>query len=173
MTTAPSLALREMRWWDIEPVLELERKAFPEDAWSPAMFWSDLAHARGPEADRRYVVAEEPSAEPGGTARIVGYAGLAWVPGLDAGTADILTIAAAADRLGAGVGPALLEDLLAAAAAAGCAEVLLDVRVDNHRAQRFYERYGFTTIGVRRGYYQPGNVDAYVMRRTEARTEKD
>ncbi|NGN67241.1 ribosomal protein S18-alanine N-acetyltransferase [Streptomyces sp. A7024] len=166
VTGAPPVTLREMRWWDIEPVLDLERKAFPEDAWSPAMFWSDLAHTRGPAADRRYVVAEEP--EPDGGTRIVGYAGLGWNPD----TADILTIAAAADRLGTGVGPALLEDLLAAAAAAGCAEVLLDVRVDNHRAQRFYERYGFTTIGVRRGYYQPGNVDAFVMRRTE-KTEKD
>lgn len=45
MTTA---VLREMRWWDIEPVLELEKDLFPEDAWSRGMFWSDLAHARGP-----------------------------------------------------------------------------------------------------------------------------
>ena len=51
MTTA---VLREMRWWDIEPVLELEKDLFPEDAWSRGMFWSDLAHARGPEATRRY-----------------------------------------------------------------------------------------------------------------------
>ena len=49
--------LREMRWWDIEPVLELEKDLFPEDAWSRGMFWSDLAHARGPEATRRYLVA--------------------------------------------------------------------------------------------------------------------
>ncbi|MGW3405343.1 ribosomal-protein-alanine N-acetyltransferase RimI, partial [Streptomyces zhihengii] len=59
-----------MRWWDLEPVLELEHELFPEDAWSPGMFWSELAHARGPRATRRYLVAEE-----GG--RIVGYAGLA------------------------------------------------------------------------------------------------
>lgn len=56
MTTA---VLREMRWWDIEPVLELEKDLFPEDAWSRGMFWSDLAHARGPDATRRYFVAEE------------------------------------------------------------------------------------------------------------------
>ena len=64
--------LREMRWWDIDPVLELEKDLFPEDAWSRGMFWSELAHARGPGATRRYVVAEE-----GG--RLVGYAGLAAV----------------------------------------------------------------------------------------------
>ncbi|MEU4736246.1 ribosomal-protein-alanine N-acetyltransferase RimI, partial [Streptomyces fradiae] len=50
-----------MRWWDIAPVLELERELFPEDAWSEGMFWSELAHARGPRSTRRYVVAEVPA----------------------------------------------------------------------------------------------------------------
>ena len=40
-------------------------------------------------------------------------------------------------------------------------------RVDNARAQRLYERFGFEPIGFRRGYYQPGNVDALVMRLTD------
>lgn len=66
-----SVVLREMRWWDIEPVLALEHDLFPEDAWSAGMFWSELAHARGPGATRRYVVAED------GSGRLVGYAGLA------------------------------------------------------------------------------------------------
>ena len=42
--------------------------------------------------------------------------------------------------------------------------MLLEVRVDNIRAQKLYERFGFEPIGFRRGYYQPGNVDALVMR---------
>lgn len=42
--------------------------------------------------------------------------------------------------------------------------MLLEVRVDNTRAQKLYERFGFEPIGFRRGYYQPGNVDALVMR---------
>ncbi len=58
-TAGPATAvLREMRWWDIDPVLRMERELFPEDAWSRGMFWSELAHARGPGATRRYVVAE-------------------------------------------------------------------------------------------------------------------
>ena len=44
-------------------------------------------------------------------------------------------------------------------------EVLLEVRVDNTRAQKLYQRFGFEPIGFRKGYYQPGNVDALVMRR--------
>lgn len=68
MTATSAVVLREMRWWDIGPVLELEHELFPEDAWSAGMFWSELAHARGPGATRRYVVAEEAggwSATPG------------------------------------------------------------------------------------------------------------
>ncbi|MFF5702456.1 ribosomal protein S18-alanine N-acetyltransferase [Streptomyces sp. NPDC012794] len=156
--TAPTAVLREMRWWDIEPVLELEHELFPDDAWSAGMFWSELAHARGPHATRRYVVAEEP-----GTGRLVGYAGLAAAGDLG----DVQTIAAAKDQWGTGLGARLLTELLRAATAFECAEVLLEVRVDNTRAQRLYERFGFEPIGFRRGYYQPGNVDALVMRLTD------
>ncbi|TJZ52203.1 ribosomal-protein-alanine N-acetyltransferase [Streptomyces piniterrae] len=144
-----------MRWWDIAPVLELEHDLFPEDAWSPGMFWSELAHARGPFATRRYLVAEQDG-------RIVGYGGLAAIDG----TGDIQTIAIARDQWGTGLGGRLLAELLGAATDFECREVLLEVRVDNARAQRLYERFGFEPIGFRRGYYQPGNVDALVMRLT-------
>jgi len=146
--------LRDMRWWDLDAVLALEHDLFPEDAWSRGMFWSELADARHPAATRTYVVAED------GGGRLVGYAGLAAV----AGTADVQTIAAARDQWGTGLGALLLTTLLQAATAAECHEVLLEVRVDNPRAQRLYERFGFAAIGVRKGYYQPGNVDALVMR---------
>ncbi|GAA5615477.1 hypothetical protein Spla01_06690 [Streptomyces platensis] len=151
----PAAVLREMRWWDLAPVLELERELFPEDAWSPGMFWSELAHARGPSATRRYLVAEQ-------DCRLVGYGGLAAVDG----TGDIQTIATARDQWGSGLGARLLTELLHAATDFECHEVLLEVRVDNLRAQRLYERFGFEPIGFRRGYYQPGNHDALVMRRT-------
>jgi ribosomal-protein-alanine N-acetyltransferase len=144
-----------MRWWDIDSVLELEKDLFPEDAWSRGMFWSELAHARGPEASRRYVVAVEGD-------RIVGYAGLAAQGDLG----DIQTIAVARDHQGTGLGGLLLTELMRAATAFECAEVMLECRVDNVRAQKLYERHGFEPIGFRRGYYQPGNVDALVMRLT-------
>ncbi|GAB2722599.1 ribosomal protein S18-alanine N-acetyltransferase [Streptomyces bullii] len=159
MTEPVTPVLREMRWWDIDPVLELERDLFPEDAWSRGMFWSELAHARGPEANRRYVVAAVP-AEP--AERIVGYAGLV----ASGEQADIQTIAVARDQWGTGLGSRLLAELLKAATAFEVAEVMLECRVDNVRAQKLYERFGFEPIGVRRGYYQPGNVDALVMRLT-------
>ncbi|MET8977728.1 ribosomal protein S18-alanine N-acetyltransferase [Streptomyces sp. NPDC004539] len=153
-------AMREMRWWDIDPVLELERGLFPEDAWSRGMFWSELAHARGPEANRRYLVASHADG------RIVGYAGLASAGDL----ADVQTIAVARDHWGTGLGGRLLTELLRAATEFECPEVMLECRIDNIRAQKLYERYGFEPIGFRRGYYQPGNVDALVMRRTDPET---
>jgi ribosomal-protein-alanine N-acetyltransferase len=146
--------LRDMRWWDLDAVLALEHDLFPEDAWSRGMFWSELADTGHPAASRTYVVAED------GAGRIVGYAGLAAV----AGTGDVQTIATARDHWGSGLGSRLLTALLRAATAAECHEVLLEVRVDNARAQRLYERFGFAPIGFRKGYYQPGNVDALVMR---------
>ncbi|WP_405885581.1 ribosomal protein S18-alanine N-acetyltransferase [Streptomyces sp. NBC_01136] len=142
-----------MRWWDIDPVLALEKDLFPEDAWSRGMFWSELAHARGPEATRRYLVATEGE-------RLVGYAGL--VASGDLG--DVQTIAVRRDQWGTGLGARLLTELLRAATDFECAEVMLECRVDNVRAQKLYERFGFEPIGFRRGYYQPGNVDALVMR---------
>lgn len=148
-----AVTLRPMRWWDIGPVMELELRLFPEDAWSPGMYWSELAEAH-PGGTRHYTVATT------GDGAVVGYAGLMAV-GVEG---DVQTIAVD-DRLqGAGLGSALLTDLVEESARRGCSELLLEVRVDNLRAQRLYERFGFRPVGVRRGYYQPANVDALVMR---------
>jgi hypothetical protein len=78
----------------------------------------------------------------------------------------------AAGRWGEGIGSALLDGLLAEAARRGCTEIFLEVRVDNDRAQRLYRRRGFTEVGIRRGYYQPSNTDALVMRLVTAAPER-
>ena len=154
MSDAAGIELRPMRWWDIAPVLALEKALFPEDAWSAGMFWSELAGTRHPGATRHYTVALN------ATGRVVGYAGLMTV----AGEGDVQTIAVAREQWSTGLGSRLLADLVREAGARGCADLLLEVRVDNPRAQRLYERFGFQPIGVRRGYYQPSGVDALVMR---------
>jgi ribosomal-protein-alanine N-acetyltransferase len=139
-----------MRWWDIPAALRIEREVFA-DPWSEGAFWSELA---GVPETRYYVVAEDEG-------RLVGYAGL-----FAAGhQADVQTVAVAADQRGRGLGAQLLRDLLAEAERRDAGEVLLEVRADNEPAQRLYRRLGFERIGVRRGYYQPGPVDALVMRR--------
>ena len=155
--------LRRMVPGDLPAVLDLEHALFPEDAWTREMFASELS---GRAPGRYYLVAEEDG-------QIAGYAGLLAPeprrgrpePG---GQADVLTMAVAAGRWGRGIGSALLRALLAEAARRGCAEVYLEVRVDNPRAQQLYRRHGFTDAGLRRGYYQPSGTDALVMRRPAA-----
>jgi ribosomal-protein-alanine N-acetyltransferase len=143
--------LRPMTTADIRAVLRLERQLFGDEAWSRAMLAGELAQQ---PRSRHYLVADEAGA-------VAGYAGL-----LAAGTqGDVLTLAVAGHRWGQGTGSALLEALLAEAARRGCREVFLEVRADNARAQRLYRRYGFTRIGIRRGYYQPSGADALVMRK--------
>jgi [ribosomal protein S18]-alanine N-acetyltransferase len=152
--------LRPMRWWDIPAVTVLEHTAFPEDAWSVGMFWSELAET----TTRYYLVAEERGPDPThpdpGGPRIVGYAGL--LAGI--GEAEVQTIAVDPAREGGGLGGSLLTELLCEAARRDCDDVVLEVRVDNSRAQDLYRRFGFAPVGVRKGYYQPAGVDALVMR---------
>lgn len=52
-----------------------------------------------------------------------------------------------ADHHGAGLAPVLMDWALDAMRTQGASEVVLSVFVDNHRARRFYERYGFEEIG--------------------------
>jgi len=149
-----SVTLREMRWWDIEPVMQLERALFVDDAWSDTMFWSELAEP----GSRHYVVADVD----GG---IVGYAGLC---AYRSGEAYVQTIGVDADRRRGGIGTLLLTDLLDDARRRGCAQVDLEVRDGNDDAIRLYERHGFRRVGIRRGYYQPSGADAVVMRRKDS-----
>lgn len=48
---------------------------------------------------------------------------------------------------GRGIADALMDWALATARAAGAPELYLSVFVENHRAQRFYARYGFEDVG--------------------------
>ncbi|MBN8808603.1 MAG: GNAT family N-acetyltransferase [Sphingomonas sp.] len=48
---------------------------------------------------------------------------------------------------GTGIAAALMDWVLAAARHRGARELILSVYVDNHRARRFYQRYGFAEIG--------------------------
>jgi [ribosomal protein S18]-alanine N-acetyltransferase len=146
-----SRTLRTMRPEDLDAVLVLERAMFGEEAWSRQMLEGELAEQ---PRSRYYLVADEDGV-------ITGYAGLL----VAAAQADVLTLAVDAGRWGQGTGSALLEALLAEAARRNCSEVFLEVRTDNTRAQRLYQRYGFSQIGIRKGYYQPSGADALVMRR--------
>ena len=152
MTPAATLrgaTLREMTWRDIPALAALEPVLFAEDAWSGQTWWAELAE----RPRRRYVVGER-----GGT--VVGYAGIDCAGEV----ADVMTIAVAPPARGQGLGSSLMRWLVAQARRAGADYLMLEVRADNAAAQRLYAAAGFSQLTVRRRYYQPGDVDALILR---------
>jgi [ribosomal protein S18]-alanine N-acetyltransferase len=137
-----------MRWWHIDEILPIEADLFGAEEWSAGMFWSELA------AGNFYIVALVAD-------RVVGYGGLSTLPP-DEGWIQNIAVSRASQR--AGIGRAMMDALLDRARSDGVASVLLEVAVDNGPAQKLYASYGFDGVGVRKGYYQPSNTDALVMR---------
>jgi ribosomal-protein-alanine N-acetyltransferase len=148
-----SRQVRPLGWQDIEALVALETELFPADAWAASSWWAELAG----RPRRDYVVIDDGRG-------ILAYAGL------DHGgeVADIMTVAVAPRARGAGLGSALVAELEARAVAGGAAYVMLEVRDDNEAAKNLYARRGFEILTVRQRYYQPGDVDALVMRKTLA-----
>ncbi|MBE3074701.1 MAG: ribosomal protein S18-alanine N-acetyltransferase [Actinobacteria bacterium] len=147
--TLPEMTLREMTWRDIPALTALEPELFADDAWSEQTWWAELAG----RPRRSYVVGEQGGA-------VVGYAGV------DCGgeVADVMTVAVAPSAQGQGLGTVLMHWLTAQARRAGAEHLMLEVRADNAVAQRLYSTAGFAMLTVRRKYYQPGDVDAQIMR---------
>lgn len=141
--------VQRLRWWHIEQILPIEEDLFGVERWTAGMFWNELA------GGRYYVTVLDADGAP------LGYAGLA----VNRPEAWVQNIAVRRDVQRRGIGRALLEELLAEAARRGATQVLLEVAVDNAPAQKLYADYGFEAIGLRKGYYQPSNTDAVVMRR--------
>ena len=135
---------------DLEAIMLIENECFIRDAWPEAMMKDELLAAH-----TYYLVALEGD-------EVVGYAGLSKLPGSE--QADIQTIATAPTKRGLGIGKQLMFALTAEANARGAKEIFLEVRADNSVAQKLYKVFGFRQIGVRKKYYQPDGVDAFVMK---------
>jgi ribosomal-protein-alanine N-acetyltransferase len=142
--------LRDAHWTDLAALAGLETDLFAHDAWSEPTWWAELAG----RPRRDYVVLTD-------TDGVLGYAGL------DHGgdVADVMTIAVAPRAQGRGLGRSLLGELERRATARGAGYVILEVRADNLAARALYERTGYALISTRRRYYQPGDVDALVLRK--------
>ncbi len=138
------LTIRPMGPADIVVVADLEAASF-EDPWPLAMFFEELALP-----GHSYLVAE-------GGGRVVGYGGVMRI-GRDA---HITTIAVEQSHRGAGLGTRLMAALIEGALRQGAEHLTLEVRVSNDAALALYQKFGFSAVGRRRGYY--GGEDAIVM----------
>jgi [ribosomal protein S18]-alanine N-acetyltransferase len=141
--------VQRLRWWQIDDILPIEADLFGAEKWTAGMFWNELANGH------LYLAAVD------GVGVVLGYAGLALNPP-DEGWINNIAVRRGAQRRG--IGRLLLARLLDVAIQTGVKEVLLEVAADNEAAQALYAAFGFEKIGVRKGYYQPTNTDAYVMR---------
>ncbi|MBC5824219.1 MAG: ribosomal protein S18-alanine N-acetyltransferase [Candidatus Eremiobacteraeota bacterium] len=144
---ARPVQISPMRVIDIREVLRIEAACFqtpwPSNAFHNELSDNKLAH---------YFVAR--SGE-----EIVAYAGV-WVILEDA---HITTVAVHPSQQRQRYGERMLIKLLEEAVDRGASWVTLEVRESNVAAQKLYEKYGFTTMNVRRGYYSDNDENALVM----------
>ncbi len=104
------------------------------------------------EHDRTWLAAEADG-------RLLGYGGLMFVDG----DAHIMNLAVRPDVRGAGIGTALVAELITRARDAGAAHVTLEVREHNDPAITLYEAAGLHAVGRRPRYYSESGEDAVIM----------
>jgi ribosomal-protein-alanine N-acetyltransferase len=140
-----------LRIWtegDLETIAEIEKRCFPEDAWTKEMLADGLRSPYGWS-----VLAEE-----GG--QVCGYACLFSL----FETAELMNIAVDIPFRRRGVGERLITALHEKAKEMGAERVMLEVRASNAAAIALYKKYGYEKISVRKGYYS-GGEDADIMQK--------
>ena len=130
----------------VKDVVRVERSCFPTH-WPESAFLNELGNRCA-----RYGVAKVEG-------RVVGCAGM-WVI-MD--EAHVTTLGVLPEFRRRKIGEHLLVQLLDIARSLGARRATLEVRRGNTAAIRLYEKYAFTSVAVRRGYYTETGEDALVM----------
>jgi ribosomal-protein-alanine N-acetyltransferase len=131
----------------LRTVVRIEGQVYPRP-WTHSLFVSELAL----RSSRAYFVAKVGR-------DIVGYAGL--MMSLTDGHVTTIAVDPAWHRHG--IGTRLLLALAKESIARDATALTLEVRLSNRGAQDLYRRFGFTAVGVRKGYYADTGEDALVM----------
>jgi ribosomal-protein-alanine N-acetyltransferase len=142
-----NVELRRLEARDLDTVEVIERASYPTP-WSRSMFAAEL---RKPSALALGAYAE--------SGDLVGYAFVsryvdAW---------HVMNVAVAPEHRCQGIATELLQRLFAVTSADQRRGYTLEVRVSNTDAIRLYERLGFQSRGIRRGYYTDNREDALIM----------
>jgi ribosomal-protein-alanine N-acetyltransferase len=135
---------------DLDEVLIIENDVYPHP-WTRGNFLDSLASGYETWTLRD------------GADCLVGY----FLVMLAVDEAHLLNVSVRGDLHGLGFGRKLLDKVVAIAQEKGMRSVLLEVRPSNTQAFAVYKHYGFTQIGLRKGYYPSVNnsrEDAIVMR---------
>ena len=179
--------IRRMVKEDIEQVTEIDREAFPSQ-WPPANYKQELqnktAHyivlyddtktidvPQAPPPKRHFDILsrvmpwkkrKEPEKTPLPPVKrqyIIGFSGI-W---MIADEAHLTNIAVRQQYQGKGLGELLVIATIDLALGFKASFMTLEVRASNLAAQSLYQKYGFTQMGVRRGYYLDNREDAVIM----------
>lgn len=142
------IAISKMMTEDIDSVVRIEEEAYGEHHWSKSSFYDEMTNKLA-----RYYVAKTLNGE------IVGYAGTWFI--IDEG--HITTIAVKKSHLRQHIGEAIIVKILEDCYLEGIKYLTLEVRVSNQPAIGLYRKYGFESLGTRKGYYQDNNEDALIM----------
>lgn len=142
----PTVTITPLRRRHLREVMAIEKQVYPRP-WSTSLFEDELQ--RG---GRSYVAARVGNL-------LVGYAGVLLI----ADDAHVATIAVDPEWQGHGIATRLMAELMGQALRLGAAQITLEVRVTNVRAQRIYQRFGFAPAGARKAYYADNGEDALVM----------
>jgi ribosomal-protein-alanine N-acetyltransferase len=137
---------------DLDAVLAIEQESFT-NPWTREMYLAEIEN-RG--VSYCFVVRDAAGA-------VIGFCSFWRV--LD--EMHINNVAVTPAHRGAGVGTALMREVLRQGAQLGARRATLEVRRSNEEARRLYERLGFTIAGVRRGYYSNPVEDALVLWRED------
>jgi ribosomal-protein-alanine N-acetyltransferase len=136
-----------MRRRHLRSVLRIESQVYPTP-WTHGLFVSELAL----RSSRAYVIARVGR-------DVIGYAGLM----MALADGHVTTIAVDPQWQRRRVGMRLLLALAREAIARGATALTLEVRLSHHGAQQLYQRFGFSAVGVRKGYYADTGEDALIM----------
>ncbi len=145
--TVETLTFAPMLMKDLHEVYFIEQSVFSYH-WTYPNFQSSVAHE-----DDGWVMRNEQG-------KLVGYFILQEI----VDEMHLLKIAVDGNLHGQGYGRLLMDKAIEVAREAKMESVLLEVRPSNEPAVGMYEKTGFKTIGVRKGYYVDTKEDALVMR---------
>lgn len=133
---------------DIEQVVEIEAEAYGEHHWSKSSFYDEMQNNLA-----KYYVAKD------GNGILLAYAGTWHI--IDEG--HITTIAVRKSYLRKHIGEAIIVKIIEDCYKNNIKYLTLEVRVSNVPAISLYTKYGFNSLGTRKGYYQDNNEDALIM----------
>ena len=133
---------------DVESVVAIEEEAYGKHHWAKSSFYDEMSNTLA-----KYYTAKTADG------KLVGYAGTWHI--LEEG--HITTIAVKNDYLRNHIGEALIHQIVEDCYKDGVKYLTLEVRTSNIPAIKLYEKYGFQSLGTRKGYYQDNNEDALIM----------